>query len=121
VNTSHAPQPPFGQIATNAAARSAALYWSAGLTQEPSIGAHLATPRDGYIHHGIYVGRAQVIHYAGFSRGWQAGPVEEVALVEFAFGRALRVVDHPDACYSAREIVQRARATWRICLSPTEE
>jgi len=86
------------------------LYWSAGLTQEPSIGAHLATPRDRYIHHGIYVGRAQVIHYAGFSRGWQAGPVEEVTLVEFTFGRALSVIGHPDARYAAREIVQRARS-----------
>jgi hypothetical protein len=74
------------------------------------MGAHLATPRDRYTHHGIYVGHGSVIHYAGFSRSRRAGPVEEVNVIEFAFGHPLYIVDHPRARYSVLQIVQRARS-----------
>lgn len=77
---------------------------------EPQIGAHLETPRHTCTHHGIYVGDGKVIHYAGFSRSWRAGPVEEVDVIEFAFGHPLRVVAQPHARYSAQQIVQRARS-----------
>src|SRR6266478_1118372 len=84
--------------------------WPSGFTDEPPIGAHLVTPRDRYTHHGIYVGDGKVIHYAGFSRPGHAGPVEEVNVIEFAFGHLLRVVAHTHARYSAQQIVQRARS-----------
>lgn len=40
-------------------------------------GAHLTTPRRGYVHHGIYAGDGRVVHYAGFSRILRRGPVEK--------------------------------------------
>jgi hypothetical protein len=35
------------------------------------IGAHVATQRRWYTHHGIYAGSGKVIHYAGLSRSLQ--------------------------------------------------
>lgn len=55
-------------------------------------GAHLITPRFGYVHHGIYVGGGRVIHYAGFKRFLSRGPVEEVSLDEFAGGHPVEVI-----------------------------
>jgi Lecithin retinol acyltransferase len=77
---------------------------------EPPLGAHLITSRRGYSHHGIYVGCRRVVHYAGLSRRWQSGPVEEVPLSRFIDGRPLRIVAHPEAKYSPEEIVRRARS-----------
>jgi hypothetical protein len=76
---------------------------------ELPLGAHVTTPRRRYTHHGIYAGHGIVIHYAGFSRSWQAGPVEELTLAEFAQGRPLGIVDHPRTPYTAQQIVDRAR------------
>jgi Lecithin retinol acyltransferase len=81
-----------------------------GLEQEFPLGAHLATSRHGYTHHGIYVGNGKAVHYAGLCRSWHSGPVEEVCLSRFAFGNAVRVIKHRESRYSAREIVQRARS-----------
>src|SRR6202034_3537152 len=67
-----------------------------GLEQEPPLGAHLATLRRGYQHHGVYVGRGQVVHYSGLSGFWQCGPVEEVPLSRFANARPVRLVSHPE-------------------------
>jgi hypothetical protein len=55
------------------------------------MGAHLVTPRWGYLHHGIYVGEGRVIHYAGFKGLLRRGPVEEITLQEFAGGRGFTV------------------------------
>ncbi len=84
--------------------------WPEGLEQEPTLGAHLATSRFGYTHHGIYIGNGKVMHYAGLSRSWRSGPVEEVTLARFAFGHPVQIVDHPESIYSAEEIVRRARS-----------
>ncbi len=84
--------------------------WPAGLQEEPPLGAHLVTSRFGYTHHGIYIGSGKVVHYAGLSRSWHSGPVEEVTLARFAFGHPVRIVDHPESIYSAEEIVHRARS-----------
>ena len=46
-------------------------------THEPPFGAHMVTPRRGYTHHGIYVGRNRVVQYGGLSHGLRRGPVEE--------------------------------------------
>jgi len=83
---------------------------ASGLRPEPSPGAHLTTSRRGYTHHGVYVGNGQVVHYAGFSRLWHSGPVEEVSLCHFADGSPVDVVDHHETPYSAEEIVRRARS-----------
>jgi HRAS-like suppressor 3 len=73
------------------------------------VGAHLASPRRGYVHHGIYAGNGRVIHYAGFSRTYRRGPVEEVALEHFTRGRELQVRAHLAPRYDGVAVVARAR------------
>jgi hypothetical protein len=82
----------------------------AGWHDEPALGAHLATLRFGYTHHGIYIGSGMVVHYSGLSRSWHSGPVEEVTLARFALGHTVRIVDHPEPMFSAAEVVRRARS-----------
>jgi hypothetical protein len=84
--------------------------WPSGLEREPPLGAHLTTSRRGYTHHGMYVGHARVVHYSGLSGFWQCGPVEEVSLSRFAFGRPVQIADHGRPAYSPEEIVRRARS-----------
>ncbi len=74
------------------------------------IGAHLVTPRLGYMHHGIHVGALRVVHYAGWSRALLRGPLEEVSLAEFAGGREVIVKSTNRAQYSPAEVVARARS-----------
>jgi lecithin:retinol acyltransferase len=74
------------------------------------LGAHLATPRLGYTHHGIYAGNGRVIHYPGFKRLFCRGRVEEVSLDEFAQGRALRVIGWQSPKFSGAERAERARS-----------
>jgi len=90
--------------------RDADRRWPSGLEREPPLGAHLTTSRRGYTHHGMYVGHGRVVHYSGLSGFWQCGPVEEVPLSRFAFGRSVRIVDHDRSAYSPEEIVRRARS-----------
>ena len=85
--------------------------WSALATHEPSLGAHVVTPRRGYLHHGIYVGSGRVVHYSGLAYGLRRGPVEEISLAGFTDGRSIRVragaaPSHFDRC----EVVCRARS-----------
>jgi len=77
---------------------------------EPHLGAHLATSRRGYTHHGMYVGHGRVVHYSGLSGFWQCGPVEEVSLTSFAAGHSVQVVDYERPTFSSQEIVRRARS-----------
>ncbi len=74
------------------------------------IGAHLVTPRKWYSHHGVYVGNGRVVHYAGLSRAFHRGPIEETSLESFArqFGFAVR--PHVAPAFSPDEIVRRAKA-----------
>jgi hypothetical protein len=74
------------------------------------IGAHLVTQRQGYEHHGIYVGNGRVVHYAGFASSAHRGPVEEVELPRFAAGHALTIRATPSARYVGDEAVRRARS-----------
>jgi hypothetical protein len=83
---------------------------ASGLEQEPPLGAHLITSRRGYNHHGLYVGRGQVIHYSGLSGFWQCGPVEQVSLRQFINAHPVRIVAHPESHFSPGEIVRRARS-----------
>lgn len=73
-------------------------------------GAHLTSPRRGYIHHGIYAGDGRVIHYAGFGRALRRGPVEEVPLAEFAGGRGFAVQPWVAPKYPGDAVVTRARS-----------
>jgi HRAS-like suppressor 3 len=79
------------------------------MPQEPPIGAHLVSPRWGYLHHGIYAGDGKVIHYAGFNRAFRKGRVEEVALEHFTRGRALHVKSPVAARFAGQAAVDRAR------------
>lgn len=83
---------------------------SAGDPAALPLGAHLVTRRRGYRHHGIYVGDGKVVHYAGLSRSWHRGPVEEVSIERFAAGRAVLVKPAANARYGGDEIVRRARS-----------
>lgn len=73
-------------------------------------GAHLVTDRNGYAHHGIYIGHGRVIHYAGFCHTLHAGPVEETSLEQFAHGHEVAVKSEPCARYIGTEAVSRARS-----------
>jgi len=84
-------------------------FGGAGAGGEWPIGAHLVTPRRGYTHHGIYAGGGRVIHYAGFSRTWWRGPVEEVSLQVFRLGRPVAMRDFSNARHWGVARVERAR------------
>ena len=51
-----------------------------------SWGPHVTVERRAYVHHGIYVGDGDVIHYAGIKGLLGRGPVERTALFVFACG-----------------------------------
>lgn len=72
------------------------------------LGAHLVTERKGYVHHGIYVGEGQVIHYAGFSRCQRRGPVQRTSIAGFGGGFAVYVQLDVCPAYDGEEVVRRA-------------
>jgi hypothetical protein len=78
--------------------------------QEPPLGSHLVTPRRGYLHHGIYVGGRQVVHYAGLAHGLRGGPVEEVSLTRFARGQRVWLRRCAPADFDVGEVISRARS-----------
>jgi Lecithin retinol acyltransferase len=77
--------------------------------EEPPLGAHLVTPRFGFLHHGIYVGDGRVMHCGAVSRILPRGPVEEVSLWDFSRGHPVVVRDGP-ARFAAKVVVERARS-----------
>jgi len=77
--------------------------------EEPLVGAHILSPRRGYLHHGIYVGDGRVVHYAGLAYGLYQAPVEEVSLAQFARGRGIWARWRRPA-FERSEIVRRARS-----------
>jgi Lecithin retinol acyltransferase len=79
------------------------------MQDELQPGAHLTTRRRGYVHHGLYAGHGRVIHYAGFSRWFRRGPVEEVTLEQFARGREWQVSTSAAPSFSGQIAVARAR------------
>ncbi|MBC8747320.1 hypothetical protein OKW43_001487 [Paraburkholderia sp. WC7.3g] len=90
--------------------QSAAACDTASSTIDLPIGSHLVTQRNGYEHHGIYVGNGRVVHYSGFAGSAHRGPVEEVELTRFAAGHSLSVRATPSAIYAGAEAVRRARS-----------
>jgi hypothetical protein len=79
-------------------------------TASPPVGAHLVTPRLGYVHHGIYAGEDRVLHYSGLSRSFEPGPIEEVSLSEFAADKPIRIACRDLQPYDGHEVVRRARS-----------
>ncbi|MEX3859302.1 lecithin retinol acyltransferase family protein [Paraburkholderia sp. BR10923] len=90
--------------------QSAAACDTTSSTIDLPIGAHLVTQRNGYEHHGIYVGNGRVVHYSGFAGSAHRGPVEEVELARFAAGHSMSVRATPSAIYVGAEAVSRARS-----------
>jgi len=78
--------------------------------EDPPLGAHLVTPRRGYLHHGIYVGNGRIIHYPGLIRGIHRRAVEEVSLAEFAQGRPVTVRASSGTRFDREDVVRRARS-----------
>jgi hypothetical protein len=74
------------------------------------LGAHLTSPRWGYVHHGLYAGAGRVIHYAGFDRAFRRGPIEEVCIESFTGGHALQVKTWAAPRFSGEAAIARARA-----------
>ncbi|WP_019672875.1 lecithin retinol acyltransferase family protein [Psychrobacter lutiphocae] len=74
------------------------------------VGDHLVTKRLGYTHHGIYLGRNKVIHYAGFCEGFKAGKVEITSFEKFSQQKPTYVLSHPKRKYSAKHIIERAKS-----------
>jgi len=74
------------------------------------LGSHLVTPRRGYLHHGIYVGARQVVHYAGFTHGLRRGPVEEVPFADFARAQRVWVRSGEPSDFDVQELIGRARS-----------
>jgi Lecithin retinol acyltransferase len=86
------------------------INWVLAEDREPLLGAHLGTPRLGYLHHGIYVGGGFVVHYAGYVHGLHRGPVEETDLARFKAGQSLWVASNPKSIFDRSEVVRRARS-----------
>jgi len=76
----------------------------------PAFGAHLITPWLGFAHHGLYAGDGKVVHYGALMYDLIRKPVEEVSFETFAEGRPVFVIEHPEVCFDAAEIVSRARS-----------
>ena len=77
---------------------------------EIPVGAHLVTPRRGYTHHGIHVGKGEVVHYMGLSSALRRGPIAKVTLAQFAAGHPVSIQPEACAAYSPAEIAARACA-----------
>lgn len=77
---------------------------------EPPLGAHVVTPRRGYLHHGIYVGGGKIVHYAGLGQGLHRGPVEEVPLAHFTRSQPAWVRSDTPPKFDHWEVIQRARS-----------
>ncbi|UVJ46029.1 lecithin retinol acyltransferase family protein [Pseudomonas sp. LS1212] len=75
---------------------------------EAPVGSHLITPRNGYFHHGIYLGGGKVIHYCGLFGGLHGGAVKILSLERFAAGRTVQYRCGQQAVFSSDEVVRRA-------------
>ena len=77
---------------------------------EPTVGSHIVSPRRGYTHHGIYVGRGRVVQYGGLAHGLRRGPVEEIDLIQFSRGRPIWIRIDQRSPLNRDEICRRARS-----------
>src|SRR5688572_787139 len=72
-----------------------------------TAGAHIVTPRRAYLHHGIYVGNGNVVHYAGLAHRFRGGPVEVIPIDTFTQGYSFWMLSGR-ARFTPEEVVQRA-------------
>src|SRR5262249_7163139 len=84
--------------------------WSNVVLDDLPLGAHLTSPRRGYIHHGVYAGNGRMIHYNGFSRIFSSRPVEEGSLDQFTLGRGVTVKPWIAPKFTGNDVVERARS-----------
>ena len=82
--------------------------WDWEAEVEVAIGSHLITSRNGYYHHGIYLGEYRVVHYSGLCAGLHAGPVEIQTLQRFASGQRLWVESARQVRFEREEVIRRA-------------
>ncbi|WP_288841906.1 lecithin retinol acyltransferase family protein [uncultured Deefgea sp.] len=74
-------------------------------------GDHLISARIGYSHHGLYIGRNKVIHYAGSSFDESgSGTVEITSVDEFCQGNGFTTQTYPYRLFSREESVERAKS-----------
>jgi hypothetical protein len=62
------------------------------------------------MHHGIYVGDGNVVHYAGLARGQFRGRIEEVSLAHFAYGHSVWTRGSDLPAFVPQEVIRRARS-----------
>lgn len=74
----------------------------------PQPGDHLVSTRTGYLHHGLYVGHHEVIHYTGYSSGEDSGQVVLTSLDAFGSEHGWRIVNHAFRRYAPEPSIERA-------------
>ena len=78
----------------------------------PLPGDHLWVLKQGYSHHGLYIGENDngeplVAHYAGWVDAFEGGPLEITDLDEFSRGKTIHVRDYKDRAFSRDDTVLR--------------
>ncbi len=76
------------------------------------IGSHLVTQRNGYTHHGLYIGNKEVIHYTGKSgniSNASTGRIEIDGIKNFSKNKGYFIQEHNQAKYSGKKVVRRAK------------
>lgn len=71
-------------------------------------GDHLVSPRTGYRHHGLYLGKHLVIHYTGSSDNQHDGRVAITNLAEFDPAQRCSIRQHPTRRYDRETSIRRA-------------
>lgn len=84
------------------------VQWDGQCGSELPFGSHLITPRNGYIHHGIYLGAGEVIHYSGLFGGLHGGAVKILPIERFSAGKTVQFRRDPKPQFSTDEVVRRA-------------
>ena len=72
------------------------------------VGAHLVAGRDGYQHHGIYVGNGDARRRSRGDARRRSGPVERSSVACFPCGIAVTIQCDASPCYDGEEVARRA-------------
>ena len=81
-----------------------------------SAGDHLTVPLQFGVgeHHGIYVGKGEVIHYTGSTKASGAdATIRKDTVEKFADGRPIEVVPDDESCWSPEKAVAYAFVCWK--------
>lgn len=84
--------------------------------EEREIGDELVSERDGYTHHGIYIGNDEVIHFSGAENEIerlmfnQKGEIEIISLAKFCNERKTWVRRYKTPKYKGIDVVERAKS-----------